>query len=232
MSTNFDVKRILTKILESITKKVCRMDNLDSILQILQFKMKKKKYLLILDDVWNTDYSKWNRLKYCLFLINTNTGNKIMVTTCSNVVASVMELQFKHHLEKLSEDDCWSIFKGRAFADDGASITEEFFAIGKDIVKKCGGVPLATKVLGCLMRSEKAKNEWLEIQNSEIWNLPDDEIEILPVLKLSFDHLSSPFLKKCFANCSILPKDFKIEKENLVQVWMAQGFLESQGWRI
>uniref|UniRef100_A0A5B7AJ14 Putative Cc-nbs-lrr resistance protein n=1 Tax=Davidia involucrata TaxID=16924 RepID=A0A5B7AJ14_DAVIN len=226
VSDHFDVKRILKEVLESLTTNPCGLDNLDAIRQRLQQELGGKKYLLILDDVWNENLGKWNRLKDCLLGVNSSAGNFIIVTTRSDKVALVMGSLPMVRLDKLSEEHCWSIFEQRAFANGGAAATPDLVDIGKAMVKKCGGVPLAAKVLGGVMRSKKDKQEWLSIQNSQIWELPDNENEILPALRLSFDHLPSQSLKQCFAYCSNFPKDSYIGKDKLIQLWMAQGLLQ------
>ncbi|BFG15525.1 hypothetical protein CerSpe_017990 [Prunus speciosa] len=67
--------------------------------------------------------------------------------------------------------------------------------------------------------------EWSSIKDSRIWDLPEEEDRIIPVLKLSYDNLTSPSLKQCFTYCSMLRKDVEIERDNLIQLWMAQGLL-------
>lgn len=101
----------------------------------------------MLDDIWNEEVEKWDNLKSRLSLINTTKGNKIIVTTRSHQVASIMETIPRYHLDKLSIEECWSIFKDRAFSNDGAPMTPDLEAIGREIAKKCAGVPLAAKVL-------------------------------------------------------------------------------------
>ena len=69
---------------------------------------------------------------------------------------------------------------------------------------------------------KKSVDGWLNIKNNELTNV----IGILPVLKLSYDHLPS-HLKYCFAYCSLFPKDYLIDKLTLIQLWIAQGFIQS-----
>ncbi|KAM1155590.1 hypothetical protein ACFX13_027056 [Malus domestica] len=77
------------------------------------------------------------------------------------------------------------------------------------------------------MRSKNSRREWSSILESKIWELPNEEEKIMSVLKLSFDNLTPSSLKQCFAYCSMFVKDFEIEKDDLVQLWMAQGYLHS-----
>ncbi|XP_057957438.1 putative disease resistance protein RGA3 [Malania oleifera] len=228
VSENFDVKRILKEILESLTKESCGIENLDIILENIKDKLEGKKYLLVLDDVWNDVENKWEDFRNRLLPVSSKkVGNSIVVTTRSHNVASIMKTLSPHHLGKLSEENCWAIFERMAFVDGGALKTQDFIDIGRDIVKKCGGVPLAAKVLGGIMRFKREKQEWLSILESETWNLPESEDGIIAALKLSFDNLPSASLKQCFAYTAIFPKDYVIERVKLIQLWMAQGFLES-----
>ncbi|KAJ4962693.1 hypothetical protein NE237_022632 [Protea cynaroides] len=118
-----------------------------------------------------------------------------------------------HHLEGLSDEDCWALFKERAFGV-GREENVNLVAIGKKIVKKCGGVPLAANALGSLMCFKHR----VGMRDSEIWDLQEEEeITIFWALRLSYNHM--PFyMRQCFSFCSIYPKDYIIEKEKLVHL--------------
>eukprot|EP00268_Persea_americana_P054699 TRINITY_DN6291_c0_g1_i5.p1 TRINITY_DN6291_c0_g1~~TRINITY_DN6291_c0_g1_i5.p1 ORF type:complete len:1110 (+),score=191.03 TRINITY_DN6291_c0_g1_i5:1029-4358(+) len=222
VSDDFNLKRVTKAIIEAATGSTCEELDMDLLQRRLQEKLGCKKFLLVLDDMWNEDPLEWERLKGYL---RGAQGSKIIVTTRSEKVALIMGTLPPHQLARLSEDDCWSLFKKRAFGSGEEDRHPNLITLGKEIVKKCGGLPLAAKTLGSLMRFKREEAEWIFLKESEAWNLHDQENGILPALRLSYYHLP-PHLKQCFAYCSLFPKDYKFNKENLIQLWMAEGLIQ------
>ncbi|GKV51307.1 hypothetical protein SLEP1_g57976 [Rubroshorea leprosula] len=127
-------------------------------------------------------------------------------------------------LEQLSEDVCWKILSPEAFVGRGDEQCKNLEDIGKNIAKKCSGLPLAAKNLGSMLRSKKTKEEWTNILNSEIWKL-NLEAVFAPLLLSYFDLPSA--VRRCFLYCSTFPKGVVIERDVLIYQWMAQGYINS-----
>ncbi|XP_047166985.1 putative disease resistance protein RGA1 [Vigna umbellata] len=96
--------------------------------------------------------------------------------------------------------------------------------IGREIVKKCGGVPLAVRTLGSLLFSKFEANEWEYVSQNEIWILPQKKDDILPALKLSYDLMPS-YLRQCFALFSLYPKDYEYISYEIIWLWGALGLI-------
>ena len=94
-------------------------------------------------------------------------------------------------------------------------------------MKKRQGLPLAVKTLAGLLSFKVSSHEWEATLNSKIWDLPEESNDILPALKLSYLHLPSN-LGRCFAYCAIFPKDYEIERDELIHWWIAEGLLEGK----
>jgi len=219
VSEDFSVLKLTKAILEEVGSK----PDSES-LNILQTKLKErlqgKKFLLVLDDVWNEDYAEWVKLLTPLKF--GAQGSKILVTTRNESVASVMQTVPTHHLKELTEYSCWSLFAKHAFRDEDPTAHEELQEVGRAIARKCKGLPLAAVTLGGLLRTKRDVEEWEKILESKLWGLP--KVDILPALRLSYHYLP-PRLKQCFAYCAIFPKDYSFRKDELVLLWMAEGFL-------
>ncbi|KAJ4965888.1 hypothetical protein NE237_017737 [Protea cynaroides] len=228
VSDNFKVSMLIEEMVESLTGANPNLSNLEATQKLVDENLRGKRFLLVLDCVWNPDHEKWDRLRASLVI--GAKGSKIIVTTRNEKVASIMGTLPPYHLVGLSENESWSLFKIKAFGSGGAPENSKTMRIGRELVEKCKGVPLAIKYLSALMQSKKSEHEWLSIQESELWKSEDGN-EILSVLKLSYDHLSTQ-LKQCFAYCSIFPKGYKIKRKTLIQLWMAEGLLQSSNCKI
>ncbi|KAL3348407.1 hypothetical protein AABB24_021859 [Solanum stoloniferum] len=225
VSEGFNVKRLLKAIIESGTGSSCNLVEMDVIQRRVQELILGKKFLLVLDDVWDDDHEKYERLKNLVH--NGLDGSKLLVTTRNEKVALLMGTTNPYRLEGLSDGDCWSLFQELAYKNR----QKELFAleeVGKEIAKKCRGVPLAAKALGSLMCLKNQKSEWSFIRDCAMWDLMghEDGAGILSALRLSYEYLPT-HLKQCFAYCSIFPKGYRINKNTLIRLWMAEGFVPS-----
>ncbi|KAJ6867327.1 disease resistance protein RGA1 [Populus alba x Populus x berolinensis] len=226
VSVDFDTRRLSRAIIESIEGNPCAIQELDTLQRRLQEKLIGRRFLLVLDDVWDHHHEKWNALKDALRV--GARGCAVIITTRLKQVADTMATIPVHLMGRLAEDDSWLLFERLAF---GMRRREEYVhleSIGKAIVNKCSGVPLALKAVGSFMRFKRNEREWLSVKESEIWNLPDEGGTIKAALKLSYNNLP-PHLKQCFGFCCMFPKDYVMKKDQLVKLWMATGFIDPEG---
>ncbi|KAB2023363.1 hypothetical protein ES319_D06G013200v1 [Gossypium barbadense] len=226
VSDDFDIKRLTKAIVESFGGNSCGIQELDTLQRCLAEKLLGKRFMLVLDDVWNEYHDKWDRLKQALQC--GRKGSTVIVTTRLENVALMMATTPFYRLGCLSDDDSWSLFKQRAFGMGMNGSNANLETIGRRIVQRCGGVPLAIKAIGSILRFRSQESEWLRVKDSEIWDLEDKGSRILAVLRLSYDHLP-PYMRQCFSFCSIFPKAFVMEKNKLIGLWMANGFIPSRG---
>ncbi|OMO51744.1 Disease resistance protein [Corchorus capsularis] len=222
VSEEFDVVRVMKTLLEVLTSKACDVNDLNEMQVRVKKILSKQRFLIVLDDVWNENYNDWMFLR-SPFEVGS-PESRIIFTTRNQKVASVMGTVPAYHLKEMSHDHCLSLFTEHALRSRNFDEYPNLKVIGESIVKRCKGLPLAVKSLAGLLRSKMEYHEWENILNSMIWDLPKENSPILPALRLSYYYL--PFhLKQCFAYCSIFPKDYEFDKGELVQLWIAEGFI-------
>ncbi|WRX11728.1 NB-ARC - like 10, partial [Theobroma cacao] len=222
VSNEFDVIKTTKTILESVTSQSCNKNDLNSLQVELKENLSGKKFLLVLDDVWNENYDDWTKLRSPFDA--GITGSKIIVTTRNSNVSSIMRTVADHSLQILSDNDSLCMLAHHALERGDFTGHLDLKEIGMEIVKKCGGLPLAIKTIGGLLRTKVNHDAWNYILKSDIWNLPEEKSDITPALWLSYYYLPSQ-LKQCFAYCSLVPKDYEFKEEEIVLLWMAEGFL-------
>ncbi|NP_001169355.1 Putative disease resistance RPP13-like protein 1-like [Zea mays] len=225
VSQDFDVVSVTRKIVEAITRSRPECGELSTLHELIVEHLAGKRCLIVLDDVWDDNPSHWNSLTAPLS--HCAPGSAVAVTTRSNKVARMVSTKV-YHLKCLSDEDCWLVCQRRALPNSGANVHKELVEIGERIAKKCHGLPLAAEAAGSVLSTSAVWEHWNEVLNNDLW--ADNEVKnlVLPVLKVSYDHLSMP-LKRSFAFCSLFPKGFVFDKDLLVQLWTAQGFVDAEG---
>ncbi|XP_075644269.1 putative disease resistance protein RGA3 isoform X2 [Castanea sativa] len=186
-------------------------------------KIYQKKFLLVLDDIWNENYKNWNDFKS--LLIGGAKGSKILITTRVLLVAKITRPVSIYDLKGLSKDHSWFLFEKIAFRNRQETNDANLIEIGREIVDKCQGVPLAIESIGNALYFEK-KDGWLKMKDKVQENVIEQGGgNTLSILKLSYDHFPS-YIKGCFAFCSLFPKSYMIDRMTLIQLWMAHGLIQ------
>jgi len=188
-----------------------------------------KKILIVLDDLWENNDFKLDDLKNSLKKVGDKCKVHVIVTTRDAGIAQKIQTTNAHMIEPLSLDMCWAIIKQIVNFEDRAD-KERLEDMGKEIAVKCGGVALAARALGYILRSRNSDG-WVSVKESGIWNIstsgytatPYDNV--LASLKLSYSSMP-PYLRLCFAYCAIFPKGHKMAKYDLIYQWAALGFIK------
>ncbi|PHT75149.1 hypothetical protein T459_18671 [Capsicum annuum] len=227
ISKEYNVKEILLSLLQSIIKindKVyCRSEA--ELADLLQKYLKRKRYLIVKDDIWN--YKAWDETRQCFPIINN--GSRILLTTRHTEVAlyaSSSNLLLKMNL--MNSDESWYLFKSKAYANERFPF--ELKATGKEISKRCHGLPLTIVVVaGLLSKSKSTKEEWKNVaENIKSFLMKDPAEQCLCVVALSYNYLPND-LKACLLYLGIFPEDSEISVKKLVRLWIAEGFLKLEG---
>ncbi|CAL4914177.1 unnamed protein product [Urochloa decumbens] len=221
--------RVATKtIIEAVTRQKCELLSLDILQQRLRDHLRKRRFLLVIDNLWAEGFQFWELLRPSL--IAGNEGSKLLITTQHERVSTMMSNILNIQLEGLKDDECWEILKAYAFSGWNSNGHNDLELIGQRVASNCRGSPLAAKSLGTLLSNANGQREQWESILSEMQFLEDDRNTdtILASLQISYQHL--PYhLKQCFALCSMYPPGLEFSKDELVRLWMADGLVKSNG---
>ncbi|KAI5324844.1 hypothetical protein L3X38_033917 [Prunus dulcis] len=196
------------------------------LLEILVNYLEIKRYLVVLDDVW--DIHLWEKIRFSF--PDTQLGSRIMITTRREDIAS-SSFRVESHVHKirpLERSDAWVLFSKKAFSSyPNKSCSPELLPLAQELVERCGGLPLAIVALSGLMSSKKSLTEWSTVYNSLNWHLTNNPLlePMKSILLFSYNDL--PYrLKQCFLYCSLFPEDTVILNMRITRLWIAEGFVE------
>nr|ACG63527.1 resistance protein RGA2 [Triticum dicoccoides] len=196
----------------------------DQIRDLLQ----DKRYFGLIDDIW--DMKTWDVLKCAL--CKNSCGSVIMTTTRIYDVAKSCcssNGDLVYNIQPLSVADSEKLFLNRVFGHE-KGFPPELKEVSKDVLKKCGGLPLAINAISILLAAEENKEEWGHVGLSSVFaerhKKPDIDA-MKYILSLSYFDLP-PHLRSCLLYLAMFPEDCLIEKERLVHRWISEGFIRNE----
>uniref|UniRef100_M4DQP1 AAA+ ATPase domain-containing protein n=1 Tax=Brassica campestris TaxID=3711 RepID=M4DQP1_BRACM len=186
----------------------------------------RKKFVLLLDDLW----SEVDLNKIGVPRPTQENGSKIVFTTRSKEVCSDMEADDKLQIDCLPANEAWELFRS-IVGEDTLKLHQDIPTLAKQICEKCYGLPLALNVIGKAMKYKEDVHEWRhakKVLSTSSHEFPGMEEKILSILKFSYDGLKEENVKSCFLYCSLFPEDYEIKKEELIEYWINEGFINGK----
>ncbi|KAL5972386.1 hypothetical protein ACLOJK_041640, partial [Asimina triloba] len=233
VSQSYSVNELLRNVLQDIfqANKVEVPSNVGDmnhrqLVQMVNDCLEKKRYIIVLDDVWSID--AWTQLNTAF--PRNRRGSRILLTTRDdNVTLLLGEGSTRYELKCLEEEVAWELFCKKAFWS--GPCPRDLVPVARTIVEKCGGLPLAIVALSSLLSlKDRSVTEWGRVSDNLSWHWRNNQIlePIKLILLLSFYDL--PFrLKHCFLYCCMFPEDYLIYRRQLMRLWVAEGFVEERG---
>ncbi|XP_019181788.1 PREDICTED: putative disease resistance RPP13-like protein 3 [Ipomoea nil] len=187
--------------------------------------LKHQRYLIVVDDIWNTDVL--DDLMRCFQ--DDNTGSRILLTTRQKNVTEYADSgnNFCHTLRFLDSNESWNLFQSKVCKRSITLLSPEFEKIGREIVDKCKGLPLAIIVVaGLLSNSNQTIHEWEHIAKCvPALSLDHSNQQGENIIDLSYTFLPH-HLKLCFLSFGCFPEDDEIYKSRIVNFWVSERFLK------
>ncbi|CAL5428096.1 unnamed protein product [Camellia sinensis] len=197
-----------------------QMEDDDKLCEQLYKGLKGRRYFIVMDDIWNG--KAWDDLK--ILFPNDNNGSRIMFTSRHREVALHAKPSIPISLRFLRDDESWDLFRQKVFGR-GESCPPEFTEIGKQIVKRCQGLPLAIVVVaGMLVNEGKSLEVWNHAKETLNSQMDVDPQLWMKTLSLGYNQLPH-HLKPCFLYFGTFPEDFDIPVRKLIWLWIAEGFI-------
>uniref|UniRef100_A0ACD5UKK8 Uncharacterized protein n=1 Tax=Avena sativa TaxID=4498 RepID=A0ACD5UKK8_AVESA len=188
--------------------------------------LSKKRFLVVLDDVWETD--TWDQInKTVKAFPDVTNGSRVLLTTRKQDVANHIQMPTHvHPLKKLDEEKSWELFSSKALPSYKRCTVcdvDEFEELGKKLARKCNGLPLALAVFGGYLSKNLNKETWCDILLS--WPSTKDGQMMRDILARSYNDLPDHYLRSCFLYVAAFPEDYEICMSDLIELWIAECFI-------
>ncbi|KAH7689159.1 P-loop containing nucleoside triphosphate hydrolase protein [Dioscorea alata] len=226
ISQQYTIHEVLKRISSDVSATPLP-DTIQDLSVAISEKLKKGKYLIVLDDVWKED--AWTEL--LKVFPDDNNGSRVIITTRNENVANIANPTTKpHKLRCLDVKESQELFLRKVFfprQDIETCCPIDLVEYAHQLVQRCGGLPLALVVLGGLVSTKKTKGEWKKIIENIEGPFVEGGERCLEILALSYNDLPY-YLKSCFLYFGCFKEDEEIPTKTLIRLWSAEGFLPTK----
>lgn len=222
VSRTFNLHEILSNMLKEIASqpRSDSKESLDSLIHGLRKNLRGRRFLLVLDDLWVNEENRKPRDILLDALKSGKKGSRILVTARTKEAAAALHAQKQIQISDLEEEEYFSMFMHYALGEQSNDLYNEYTRAGRKIVEKLHKSPMAAAVVGKRLGMNQDTTLWNSIANLDVLN------GAIGPLWWSYQQLGSD-IKRCFEYCSIFPRGHKSERNTLVHMWIAQGFVKS-----
>nr|GMD65994.1 putative late blight resistance protein homolog R1B-8 [Ipomoea batatas] len=190
---------------EGLAREICKL-------------LKNEKYLVVLDDVRKKE--DWDSFKV-VFPTNLK-GSRVLVTSpYGNVVDSNWK---PHNLGKLSNEECWLLFKSSAFGTPEC-YEKSLENVGKEIANKCNELPLALVAVGGMLLQCTNIADWQRVAENPFLEINGEGQLYYDRVKRTYNDLPNEKLKNCFLYFACFPMGHEIVVWKLIRLWIAEEFI-------
>ncbi|VAI93112.1 unnamed protein product [Triticum turgidum subsp. durum] len=228
VSQKFELDSIFRDMFEGATGKECpKLNSLHALKERLEEVLLGKQILLILDDVWHNSRNSEDHeeLQKLISPLNVGkAGSRILVT--SRTEDALLALGAAQErcipISDLDDEMFLEMFMYYALGDArvGGHDRRKLETIGEDIAKKLKRSPLAARTVGARLRKNLKVEIWMREKDQDLLK------ETMGALWWSYQYLDEQ-VRRCFAYCSIFPRRHRLTRDELVKLWVAEGFIKT-----
>ncbi|KAM3326837.1 hypothetical protein P3S67_001963 [Capsicum chacoense] len=221
VSQRYNRRGILQEIFSQVTGSKDNGDEVGELAHKLKKSLTGKRYLIVLDDMW--DCMAWDELRLCF--PDGNRSRIVITTRLEKVSTHVMNHTDPYFLPFLTPEESSQLLQKKVFPREG--FPPELEDVSLAVAKRCKGLPLVVVLVAGIIKKKKMKESWWhEVKKSLLSYLDESEGYGLSTMKLSYDNLPD-YLRPCLLYMGMFPEDARIPVSKLINLWIAEGFVQN-----
>ncbi|XP_049386254.1 putative late blight resistance protein homolog R1B-16 [Solanum stenotomum] len=221
VSQTYNRRKLLQEIFSQVTGSKDKGDKDDILADELRKSLMGKRYLIVLDDMW--DCMAWDDLR--LSFPDVGNSSRIVVTTRLEKVGEQVKCYTDpYFLPFFTTEESCKLLQKKVFPKEDCPL--ELQDVSQAVAEKCKGLPLVVVLVAGIIKKRKMDESWWNEVKDALFDYLDRESDeySLATMQLSFDNLPLR-LKPCLLYMGMFPEDAIIPVSKLVSLWIAEEFV-------